>query len=223
MRSHILRTAIFAGMSLLVVFETFAGNRKIAHAYTDSDAYEIYSAVLPHTWLWTQLNAQNFVILKETKGHSICAASSADPSDTQAGNGGRNTAQKGQKSSSTTVAIANYKKLNRQSWILEHKLHISRSYSFIGRGELAGITHQEIGAWGLFFEHHEDSGGWIQFSAVGFDADKTTAVVYAAYECGPNCRGGAFYSLKKQGSHWKVSDPLPDDCGELIQQQMTGF
>ncbi len=222
-RSRIFQKAIFVEVFLLIALAALA-SRKSAHAYTDQDAYAVYSAVLPHLWPWTQLDAQNFVILNETKGHRICAASTAGQSNLHGGNNPGNDAHSMGNSRSLNSAIANYKQMNQQPWILQHKLHISRSYTFIGRGELEGIARQEIGAWGLFFEHHEDSGGWIQFSAVGFNASRTTAVVYAAYQCGRNCGGGAFYVLKKKGNQWKMSNGLPNACGDdSMRRQMTGL
>ena len=45
--------------------------------------------------------------------------------------------------------------------------------------------------------------GYIQVSAVGFDAAKTRAMVFVTYECGGLCGGGNLYLLEKVNGSWR--------------------
>jgi|SRR5580692_11341774 hypothetical protein len=48
-----------------------------------------------------------------------------------------------------------------------------------------------------FTNGHPDSGGLIKLSAVGFNAEKTIAVVFIGYHFGEECRGGEFRALEE--------------------------
>jgi hypothetical protein len=211
--------AVLVAASLLP-FSSVSAARSGTRVYTDPDAYAVYSALLPQLWPWAQLDAMNLVIRVETKAHKICVL----PEKTAPGSSASGTDSEASNQNSTSSALAQYNQVNRHPWILQRKLHISRSYQLIGSGELEGIARHEIGAWDLFFQHHGDSGGWIQFSAVGFSPDKKTAVVYAEYECGLQCGDGALYLLHKQGDQWTVAESPSDSCDKKrTQLQVTGF
>jgi hypothetical protein len=47
------------------------------------------------------------------------------------------------------------------------------------------------------------TGGWIELSAIGFNADKTVAVVYMGHLCGGLCGGGQFHVLQKKDGKWE--------------------
>ena len=42
-------------------------------------------------------------------------------------------------------------------------------------------------------------------SAVGFNVDKTLALVYVGHSCGGLCGGGSYHLLKKAGEKWVES------------------
>jgi len=57
--------------------------------------------------------------------------------------------------------------------------------------------------WSDFEREHPDSVGWIELSAVGFNHDKTVAIVYIGHHCGRLCGGGGFRVLRKAEGKWK--------------------
>ncbi|MHB8303756.1 MAG: hypothetical protein ACYDC6_13090 [Acidobacteriaceae bacterium] len=227
--------ALFGCLWLFLPLAASAQASGRVRVYTDPDAYAVYSALLPHLWPWTQLDAGHLVIQAATRSHVVCvttqngaangpAARKATPDGAAAGANSVGNAGTAAQQNDVTSAIDQYKQANTHSWLLQRKLNISRSYTFIGSGELEGIAQHRIGAWDLFFERHADSGGWIQFSAVGFSADKKTAVVYAEYACGRQCGGGALYLLRKKGAQWELAAPLSNSCNQKSgNRQMTGF
>jgi hypothetical protein len=42
----------------------------------------------------------------------------------------------------------------------------------------------------------------ISFSAIGFNRERTVAVIYATYWCGPLCARGTYYLLDKRDGQW---------------------
>jgi len=56
----------------------------------------------------------------------------------------------------------------------------------------------EKGGWEDFYKRYPNSGGWIELSAVGFNADKMAAVVYMGHYCGGLCGGAGFHVPQKK-------------------------
>jgi hypothetical protein len=101
------------------------------------------------------------------------------------------------------TAIADYKKKNNKKWLLQRQFEIDRPYEMAASDEIKTIFKTEgTGGWKTFYERHPYSGGWIELSAVGFNAPKTVAVVYAGHSCGSLCGGGTFHILQKVNGKW---------------------
>jgi hypothetical protein len=95
------------------------------------------------------------------------------------------------------AAISSYVKLNEGAWPLQRKFNINMPYELLTTD---GI--RSVGGWEDFYKRYPDSGGWIELSAVGFNADKTVAVVYIGHHCGGLCGGGMFHVLEKKEGKW---------------------
>jgi hypothetical protein len=54
-----------------------------------------------------------------------------------------------------------------------------------------------------FLASHPAFRGWIEFSAVGFNPEKTIAAVSFSYFCGGMCGGGAFEIFERVQGEWK--------------------
>lgn len=150
--------------------------------YEDNEAYEVYSAILPSEWPWQVAHAKSLVIRTETKNYEMCL--------------------RPEKESEEVVgpAISDYVKLNEKSWLLQPQLSIELPYRLITADELKSALDR--GGWQGFYTQFPDSGGWIEMSAVGFNADKTVAVVYMEHSCGMLCGGGRFHVLQKKDGKW---------------------
>jgi hypothetical protein len=59
--------------------------------------------------------------------------------------------------------------------------------------------------WRSFYEQFPGSGGYFDFSGIGFDATYSTAVVYAGHHCGSLCGTGRRVTLRRTGSRWEVA------------------
>ena len=138
-----------------------------------------------HEWPWSEANAKTRIHL-ETEPYAMCIAS-----DKESGK-------------IVDSAIADYKKKNERKWLLQRQFEITKAYEMISSDEINTIFNTEgTEGWKTFYERHPDSGGLIEFSAVGFNASKTVAVVYAGHSCGSLCGGGTFHILRKVDGKWK--------------------
>ena len=99
-------------------------------------------------------------------------------------------------------AIAEYVRLNKKAWLLQKKFQIDNPYDLITPDELKLTFESGPTGWENFYKQHPDSGGFIVLSAVGFNADKTVAVVYMGHSCGNLCGEGRFHVLQKKDGKW---------------------
>lgn len=60
--------------------------------------------------------------------------------------------------------------------------------------------------WKNFFSKFPNAPGILLVSRVGFNSDKTEAVVYAGKSCGTLCGEGYYVRLTKIGDRWTVAD-----------------
>lgn len=156
-----------------------------AKNYDDTEAYKVYSAILPQEWPWEEADATTLVIRIETEPYGMCI----NP-DRESGK-------------IVGTAIADYKKKNGGKWLLQREFDIDKPYEMVSSSEIDTIFQTEgVGGWKQFYERHPDSGGWIELSAVGFNPLKTIAVVYAGHFCGGLCGGGTFHVLQKVDGKW---------------------
>ena len=100
-------------------------------------------------------------------------------------------------------AIANFIEVNKKQWLLQKAFQLDRPYEFVFDKEIDGFFSNGVGGWKSFYEKYPDSGGYMELSAVGFNADKTVAVVYTAHFCGGLCGGGGFEVLEKKDGKWQ--------------------
>ena len=62
--------------------------------------------------------------------------------------------------------------------------------------------------WGGFREAFPQSRGYLILSAVGFNADKTLALVYVEHRCRGLCAAARYYILEKRKAHWTQYNPI---------------
>jgi hypothetical protein len=120
------------------------------------------------------------------------------------------------------AAIKDYKKANRFKWLLERKLKLGRTYKLLSIAEIEKLQIPD--PQGGFFWRFPEAVTIRSLSAVGFNADKTVAVVEMDFECGGQCGHGGPFILQKQKGKWiRYSPPavrtpdgswtLPGSCG----------
>jgi len=154
--------------------------------YTDEEAYAVYTAILPH-------NRPYLVIRSYTVSHEnqMCPL------------------PKEGFPRIVSAAIGDWKRVNQQRWTLLPMLSVSGAYELIPSKRLDDIFSENGGDFPFFYGLYPNSGGFIELSAVGFNADKTVAAVYMDEVCGGLCGSGAFFVLKKSDGEWSLMNGGP--------------
>jgi hypothetical protein len=98
-------------------------------------------------------------------------------------------------------AITDYERLNRKTWLLQKKFQIAKPYQLVSSNEIQGIFKD--GGWHVFRTRFPDSGGYLAMSAVGFNEEKTLAIVYTGSTCGSLCGRWGYHLLEKVDGKWR--------------------
>jgi hypothetical protein len=161
--------------------------------YDDADAYEVYSAIVTSEWPGRVTKTKTLVILSATKSYKMCLVPEKESEEL------------------IGQAISDYVKLNEKTWLLQQqKFKLETLPKLISPLELKTIF--ERSKWPGFYRQYEDSDGLIELSAVGFNTDKTVAVVYMGHSCGLTCGGGRFHVMQKKEGKWTPLEWLGESC-----------
>jgi hypothetical protein len=153
-----------------------------APPYEDQEAYEVYSALIPLERPLRNARAKRLIIQNETKGYEMCLRPEKEWEE------------------KIGPAISDYVRSNAKPSLLQQRIKIGVPYRLIMADELKSAI--QTAGWEGFYQRYPDSGGWIELSAVGFNVDKTVAVVYMGHHCGPLCGSGGFHVLEKKDGKW---------------------
>jgi hypothetical protein len=187
-------------MKLICAFATalfvaaLACAQTTTRTYQDTDAYEIYATLLPHQWAVTEARTNKMIIRAETTSYEMCIK------------------PEGESVAVLGPAIADFEEKNKQPWLLEKAIPMDVSYEFIFEKEMDAVFANGPGGWKGFYEKYPDSGGYNEVSAVGFNKDKTVAIVYVAHMCGGLCGGGSFHILEKKDGKWQALKWKGTEC-----------
>lgn len=97
-------------------------------------------------------------------------------------------------------AIADYNEQNEKTYRLQPKFRMERQYEL--------LTKQEI--YARF--KHPGEGGWVVLSAVGFNRQRTVAILWVSRGCPGLCGSGTFHVLHKIEGKWKPLDWKGTSC-----------
>lgn len=131
-------------------------------------------------------NAKRLIIQNETRGYEMCLRPEKEWQE------------------KIGPAISDYVRTNAKPLLIQPRIKVGAPYRLIIADELRS-TIQTAG-WEGFYKRYPGSGGWMEFSAAGFNANKTVAVVYMGHHCGPLCGSGGFHVLEKKDGKWVALD-----------------
>jgi hypothetical protein len=177
----IIITAAFLGSLLAVAQDSTA-----AQPYEVADAYEIYSLLLPGEQSYGF--AQGTLVIQE---ETLASVELDDNCLTP------------QAAREFKDAIEDYKRHNKPM-VLQRRYKIDRPYELVTT-ETIGNFIRDFN-WDEFYKRYPGSGGIIMMSAVGFNRQRTLAIVYTWSTCNNLCGRGSFNLLKKAHGKW-VSVP----------------
>jgi hypothetical protein len=170
----------------------------------DPEAYAVYNAVIAKQWPVNADEARKLVIAVETedyprfgrKGVSVCNRPAPDQEAT------------------LRPLINAYVDANKNKLSFQRKFELPYEYQLVPRGSITAMFKADDleKAWKNFYVTYPGSGGFIQLSAVGFNADKTLALVYTAHSCGSLCGSGGYHLMKKTDGKWSEIAWPGDTC-----------
>ncbi len=100
--------------------------------------------------------------------------------------------------------MADYVKSNQTMFNLQPGLHVEKPYTFVSRQEMNRLRGNN---GETFWRTYPTSGGIRTFSAVGFDSNKTFALVYESSVVpllgGEGAGSGGILVLQKVDGKWK--------------------
>jgi hypothetical protein len=183
---------VYIALILCVPATTLA--QTTPQTYQVKEAYEIYATLLPIQWPVTEARAKTLIIRAETTSYEMCLR------------------PEGESAAILGPVIANFAELNKQTWLLDKAIPMEQPYEFVFGKELDAIFADGPAGWKGFYEKYPDSGGYNEVSAVGFNSDKTIAIVYVAHMCGGLCGGGSFHVLEKKDGKWQAHKWKGSEC-----------
>jgi hypothetical protein len=184
----------FAFVAVIVLMccatESFAQNSPVAEPYVDDDAYRVFSAVLSRPN--SNVPANTLIIQQETVPHL------QDPPAPFAD--GPEACVFPDVSLKFKDAIADYNRVNQKPWLLQRKFQIDHPYELVTSGTLRALFSD--GRWDGFYKRFPASDGIFSVSAVGFNREKTLAILYGGTACGDLCGSWSFHLLEKVDGKW---------------------
>jgi hypothetical protein len=159
---------------------------KLPVAYKIAEAYEVYSAMLTQEWLRDR-KIKLFVICIKALPFELCSQ------------------MYGESEESLRSAIADYTELIKSNWLLQPAFRLERPYKLLPQETLSKAFAVKPEGNPLYMPYQDSGGRYFVFSPVGFNQDKTMAVLHMGYACGSLCGAGQFYVLQKKSGNWTLS------------------
>jgi hypothetical protein len=164
-----------------------AGQTSVAaKPYDVQEAYQIYSLLLPKEESYGLAKGRLVIQQDAVQKHEALSSCLAD----EAANKFRD-------------AISDFDRLETKSWLLQRKFQIAKPYILVDSDTIGRVFRQLPGGWDSFYKRYPDSGGYLIISPVGFNNDKTQAIVYTGSSCGGVCGRWSFHLLEKVQGKWK--------------------
>jgi hypothetical protein len=205
--NHMLKVIATAALgALLAAAAPVRGQSPEPRPVEDPEAYAIYASLLPEEWTIRVAGASRLVVQRETGTHDECLPSGPPMKAEWA------------------PVLADYRAQNQGIRRILPDRALGSRYRVVPRDEIRAIfehrspgpetPHDPVpaisqvqGRWKAFYDRYPDSGGYLVFSAVGFNDTKTRALVYIGHHCGNLCGGGAHHLMEKVDGQWRETRP----------------
>jgi len=161
--------------------------------YQDPEAYQVYAAVLSLDQ--AARDSDILAIRREADSSSNVCPEAENKLDVD-----------------IQQAISNYEQMNSKVWLLERMFPIEKPYELLASSEIVAAPSNGIEKWETAVQQYLDSAGWIGLSVVGFNSDKTAAVLYFEHQCRHLCSSGAFHFLRRVGDTWTPIETGLENC-----------
>jgi len=149
-----------------------------AQPYDEPDSYQIYSVLLPQEESYGFAKG-TLVVQEETVASATVAGACLSPEDVRR----------------FKYAASDYERARVKQWLLQRQFKIEKDYDIV---DSKTIYLQEASD-----QPRPKSGGHIFLSPVGFNKEKTLAIVYSGSTCGGLCGSARFHLFEKVHGQWK--------------------
>jgi hypothetical protein len=108
-------------------------------------------------------------------------------------------------------AADDYEAKNSSKWLLnKNSFKLPVKASLITDNDLKAIFHGSWGdlEWINYYRRFPESRGFVMFSRVGFNTERTQALVYVGSRCGPHCGDIHFLLLEKAEGTWTIKKEI---------------
>jgi hypothetical protein len=174
-------------------------SRKSPAPYEDLDAYQVYSIVLSMGGGWQ--DSKSLLILQNIPPKEWPTGS---PQGALQGNA--------EFSKQFDGIFKSFEQANSEPLLVQYHFAIPKPYQIVSSAELDATFRRRApntidDGWEGFRQSFPDSMGYLILSAVGFNSERTIALVYVEYRCGGLCGSSRYYTLEKRDGRWVRSAP----------------
>jgi hypothetical protein len=156
-----------------------------SHSQVDVDEYSVYSVVLSDD-RYIDANTKQVVIKNHTApGFTVEGLQNSMPSLSR-------------------VTIDDYESKSKSISLLKAELGLKVKYKLITDEEVDNIFRRGGPAWEVFHSKFPGSKGLIGLSRVGFNSDRTQALVHVGFGCDWNCGDSQLIFLRKDKNAWRI-------------------
>jgi len=194
--AHTVALAKVAALSSAHQAQAQEQAKKQPETYLEPEAYIVYAALLPDNQIWGNWasKAKSLVIQQETTTRTV---------------NGQECLPRGIEVREAWLGVVDdYKKQNQMPRLLVRSFPLEKPYDLVESQQILTVP-----SWDSFYTRYPESGGFIQLSAVGFNADKSKALVYISHHCGTLCGTGGYVFLEKRDGKWARATLKASLCG----------
>lgn len=155
----------------------------------DSESYAVYSALLPDAAM-RQMRRTMIVIQAEGTTNSGCWPS-GPPIETE-----------------WRSVLESLRAENAHARTILPGFTLSVPYIVLPKADIMAMFTGPLGDWRPFYNRYPDSAGYLGLSAVGFDTDRTKAIVYIGHSYGGWGGEDSYHLLRKSAGRWQET-PVP--------------
>src|SRR6185437_10094490 len=177
-KCHSLTVSLCLTVLLLSFATTLATAQKPTAAvqrYDDADAYEVYSLLLPNEESYT-FAKDALMIQENTVAEDMYPVGPC---------------LKSEDAKRFKAAIADYNRIYKTKWLLQRKFQITKPYRIVNAKVISTLPDQP-----------QSAVSYVSMSPVGFNREKTQAVVFMESSCGGLCGSWQFHFLAKVHGEW---------------------
>ena len=179
-------------LALMLTGEGVSGYSICAEDGPDADEYAVYAALFAEKGY-------------DKEGAQLVLESGTVVNDTFSGHMDQASIEKLFRMPPMKDAIDDFIKKNRKSSVLTDQFKLKATIVLITNSDVKRMFHDSIeGGWDLFHTKYPNAISIHTLSRVGFNKDKTAALVYYTYSCGGLCGQGQYVLLGKHDGQWKI-------------------